>query len=130
MFKTHPRRKLSAEVAIAIVVVLSYTLTATVTLGPRVLGRPLTKEEVIEISRNRDTVKKAFTYHRGYSVSLSIEHWNSTYINAVKEEYGFEFLPDDRGVWKLLWIIDFSIYISQWIDDLTGQVIEESALNG
>jgi hypothetical protein len=55
-----------------------------------------------------------------------------TYIKSVKEEYSYmgvhspyRFLPDNNGVWKLRWLID-SYLIGHWINDLTGQIIQES----
>lgn len=130
--------KFSADAALVIVIVLSCALTSTVILGPRVLGKPLTREEAIEISRNTSIVETVFYYRRHDEfgvLTLEIEHWNTTYIASIKQEYAYMgeknpygFLPDDRGVWKLHWIVD-STSTLQWIDDITGQIIKESSLN-
>ena len=127
-------KRFSMEAVIVIVVVLSFILTSTVMLGPCILGRPLTEEEAIEISRKSSLVQKAFTFRRGYEVSLEIEHWSTTYIKSIKDEYAwmgdypYGFLPDDHGVWKLHWEMP-SINIVHWVDDLTGQILHESSLN-
>jgi len=122
---------ITAEKAIAILIALTYILTSAVILSPRVLGKSLTEEEIIEISRKSPLVKEAFTFPRGYQVSLEIEHWNTAYIKSIKEEYSYtgdknpyKFLPDEHGVWKLLWYISSSSLL-QFIDDLTGQIIGE-----
>jgi hypothetical protein len=127
----------TAEKTIAILIALTCILTSTVILGPRVLGKPLSQEEAVEISRNTSIVETDFNYRRQYGfrvLILEIEHWNTTYIASIKQEYAYMgaknpygFLPDDHGVWKLLWSID-SAHILHWIDDLTGQIIAEESL--
>jgi hypothetical protein len=124
--------RITLEKVIVIAVALSCILNSVVMLGPRVLGKPLTQEEAVEISRNTAIVETTFNVRRQYgkgALPLTIEHWNTTYIASTKQEYAYMgektpygFLPDDHGVWKLLWSDDASS-ILHWIDDLTGQII-------
>jgi hypothetical protein len=127
----------TAEKTIAILIALTFLLTSAVILGPRALGKPLTQEEAMEISRSTSIVERDFNFRlqHGYrTLPLTIEHWNTTYIASIKQEYAYMgkknpygFLPDDHGVWKLLWFDDASS-ILHWIDDLTGQIIGEEWL--
>lgn len=123
--------EITLDKVIVIVVALSCILSSVVMLGPRVLGKPLTQEEATEVSMNSSIVREAFTYPRGYMVTLEIEHWNTTYIASIKQEYAYMgeknpygFLPDDHGIWKLNWLIS-STSILHWIDDLSGQIIAQ-----
>jgi hypothetical protein len=126
--------RITLEKVIVAVVALSCILNSVVMLGPRVLGKPLTQEEAVEISRSTPIVERKLNFRRQYgfeALPLKTEHWNTTYIASIKQEYAYmgeknpyRFLPDDHGVWKLLWSDDMTA-ILHWIDDLTGQIIGE-----
>jgi len=124
--------RFSAEAVIVIVVLLSFILVSANTLGSRIVGSPLTREEAVEVSWNTPVMKEALFRRRGNleDFSLDIQNWNASYIKLLKDEYDydpFKRLPDDHGIWKVDWDIGSRPGgVLQYIDELSGQVLYES----
>lgn len=98
-------------IAVAVAVLLVFTLTETLAGGSS-----LTKEEVIEISRNSPLVQKSFE--------------NS-------DRYAIEVHPPDEGhdTWEVSWYIHVrgdpsaaAIGVTQNIDGKTGEIVAEGSI--
>jgi hypothetical protein len=104
------------------------------------LTSPITSEQAVEISRNRPIVQKALqeASRLGYSKDAfypAVSYWDAAYIRSLKQEYPHgseeEKLPEDHGVWKILWVImPPGYWILQFIDGLTGKILFESVILG
>jgi hypothetical protein len=120
-------------------IILSFaaTLLAVVVVSTlAVAGSPVTREEAIEISRNRPIIEEAFTwggelaYGEHVVYELDVHYWNTTYIGRLKEKYPnvveWQNLPTDHGVWRVHWdIIAPGMLVVHYIDELTGQILFE-----
>jgi hypothetical protein len=96
-------------------------------------------EQAVEISRKTLAVQEALQrasrlgfpedrFHPGVS------YWDAAYIRSLKQERlrGSEIknLPEDHGVWRILWhIMPPGDWILHFIDGLTGQILYESVLH-
>lgn len=114
--------------------ILSCVAVATVLVAVYHL-RNITREEMIEISRNTTTVQEALedASKCGRDLRVTAEYWSATYIRSLKQSYPnvteWKNLPEDHGVWKVTWRESTSgdgIDILYFIDELTGEILFES----
>jgi len=118
----------NAEKVIITLVALSFALTSASTLITA--GNPLTKEEAIEISRNRPIVQEAFNYAGDVVYTMKAEHWDAAYIISLKEKHpnmiDWQNLPEDHGVWMIHWTITVpGLLVTHYIDEFTGEILFE-----
>lgn len=94
------------------------------------LGKPITREEAIEISRNSELVKEGLAIARGVSISATYD--NSSMIEQLKlghNRKAYEKVPEGHGAWTVVWTIykDVGGYlIIVIVDAETGIIIHET----
>jgi len=104
------------------------------------LTSPITMEQAVEISRKTPAVQEALQHasRLGFSEDEfypGVSYWDAAYIRSLKQKHPhmweWKNLPEDHGVWKILWIImPPGYWISHYVDGLTGQILYEGVFYG
>lgn len=93
------------------------------------VGGGLTMEEALEISRNAPVVRKALSKAKD-SMVVKVDYLSADYIRSEKAKWGpydlYAKLPDNHGVWKVIYNFGAEHYIYHYVDELTGRILYEA----
>ena len=96
------------------------------------LGDPITKEEVIEISKNSELVKEGIATFSCFTVEAN--YYNSSLVEQMKKGHTremYEKVPEGHSIWKVIWaftygglMVGYTVIVI--VDFETGTLIHET----
>jgi hypothetical protein len=93
------------------------------------LGRPISKEEAIEISRQSELVRKGLADTHGFEVEAT--YYNSSMVEKLKAGHLreiFQKVPEGHSVWNVGWTAHKTLYsstIQVVVDAETAAIVDE-----
>lgn len=97
------------------------------------VGKPVTREEAIEISKNAELVREGMATFDYFGIG-EINFCNSSLVKQLREGHNreiYENVPEGHDVWQVIWVFQASKTISVGylivvtVDAETGTILDE-----